>query len=77
MAQSRENGVVSRAMYVQPLIQCRDEHSALPDNRWQIGQCLRHAFAVGDGGSFTTLLQAIGNDTARPAEPRDGKSARE
>jgi hypothetical protein len=35
-----------------------------PDTRKQIALCLRHAFPVGDAGSFTSLLQAIGDDTA-------------
>ncbi|MDQ3470843.1 MAG: hypothetical protein M3428_00420, partial [Pseudomonadota bacterium] len=68
-----------KAMYVQPPIRHSDERSPSPDSRRHIGQCLRHAFAVGDAGSFTSLLDAIGDDTGNPAaeitSPCTGRSA--
>jgi hypothetical protein len=54
-----------KAVNVHPLILYSDERSPSPDSRRQVGRCLRHAFAVGDAGSFTSLLQAIGNDTGK------------
>ena len=42
-----------------------DRRPASADSRRQIGECLRNAFAVGDLGSFTSLLQAIGEDAAQ------------
>lgn len=32
-----------------------------PDGRKQLGLCLREAFPVGDSGSFTSLIEAIGD----------------
>lgn len=36
-----------------------------PDGRKQIGLCLREAFPVGDAGSFTSLIEAIGDNGGR------------
>ena len=38
---------------------------AAAESRRRIGLCLRQAFPVGDEGSFTSLLQAIGEDTGK------------
>lgn len=36
-----------------------------PDGRKQLGLCLREAFPVGEAGSFTSLIGAIGDDRGR------------
>lgn len=49
------------------LVPIRDLGPQTPqsDRRKELGLCLRAAFPVGDAGSFTSLLQALGESTPR------------
>jgi hypothetical protein len=46
----------------------KDERSISPEYRRHVGRCLRHAFPVAGCGSFTGLVRAIGDDSARQAK---------
>lgn len=59
-------------MDVQPHLPYSDDRSAFPDTRRQAGQCLPLAFAVGSTGTFTSLLEAIGDDTGYCGNPGIG-----